>query len=127
MTKPNQTTMTDEQVRAARAHCRKSVALYLIDLAKLIEHGAVDGFEIGWNHTVLKLTPNGSILFDAEYLSTTKPEPESVVVVPRPAPETTVAQDLASERSPISVEDLSEEISDLKPCADPECTNCKKD
>lgn len=124
MTKLIQPKMTDEEIQAARNYCRKAAALYLQDLAEMIENGAVDGFEIAWSHTALKTTPVGSVLFDAEYLSTRKPEPIAVVVVPKPEQEAT-AQTLASESAPISVEDISEEMSDLKPCEHPDCPNCQ--
>lgn len=104
-----------------RAYCRKAIALYLVEIADQIDKGAIDAFDLQWDHQAEILRPIGSVVFDATFVRTTLPHE---VAPPEPPKPKTI--NLSAVREKIPVEDLSSNIRDLKPCTDPECPNCSK-
>ncbi len=98
-----------------RAFCRKAVAIWLREFADKIDSGEVDAFQLAWSHDAEEIRPRGSLMSDAAFVKATLPHEQT-----RPAPR------LSEIRAPIPVEDLSENIRDLKPCEDSDCPNCGK-
>ena len=100
--------MSDQPSEQAnrRGYCRKAIALWLSQLSRLIHDGEVDAFDLRWSHDADLTKPLGRVVFDPQYIQAPLPEQ-------------------APKRTPIPVEDLSEQLRDLKPCDDPDCPNCK--
>lgn len=120
MTTKNETDQPEPTQAQKRAYCRQAVALYLRELADMIASGAVDGFALQWDTEAETLKPMGRVAFDAMYLNTTLPHHQAQ------AQARSRSVNLSAVRAPIPVEDLSENLKDLKPCEDSECPNCGK-
>ena len=104
-------------------HMRKSLALYLHQLAGLIESGAVDAFELMWHAKSGSPRPIGPVVFDARFIHS--PEPDMSAILARLNNPQNIAQQ--PQQAPIPVETLEktsqEPIERL--CLDPKCKRCQ--
>lgn len=107
---------TTEPTPAQRAaYCRKAVAIWLREFADRVDSGEVDAFDLKWSNNADMFRPSGQILADASFVKAKLPGEAEKVASPR----------LSEIRAKIPVEDLSENLRDLKPCNDPNCPNCR--